>query len=1820
MDVETQEIRQARQRASVKWLLSKAFNNRVPDNLKEPFYRDHENQERLKPQIIVELGNATLYCQTLSNLYSDPNYQSMNHWSIIQTLARKGVPVAETSDMPITETVLIQTNPLRINAHMSVIESLMVLYAKEISSGDRVMAAIRRISGNNYQAPAGQSYEQALLGWISHACAALKKRIIKEVDAGLPDDNGSRLQTPDIPPVRDFQDLCDGICLALLISYYCPKVVPWTSVRINYLPAVEDSIHNILLVCNFSQKHLPYSVFHMTPEDVTYMRGSMKLNLVVLLTDLFNLFEIHPAKCVCYPGMDGQDVIARRTLGANEHGICHRRGLTVQPVTPIPDLRSDLDQPPVGSPQNRPPFQVPHSNSFGGGLNRRSTPPNEYQTVSQSNNFDGNHAEAFVVHKSRGITTLASMHSQQQQQLHQQQQQQQQYHQQAQQQHPSQSQLQIQQQQQQEPLVPARLRQAKEKTNVESKADERGDFVAAGRPSNWEQSRRPSFAGRRSRRNSSSEDSQLTIENFGGSQDQLNTLGRYERDRERKLSNTSVGGFPVEPAVAVRSSIADARGTLQLGYDTDSGSEKQDRETEKYSMRRQVSVDNVPTVSSHNLSNAGSPLPMARHKQHSSDKDYGSNSGMTMPDAFNDSRSTSGYDPESTPVRKSSTSSMPASPAAWQLDVVGDDDMRSLENASKLSTIRMKLEEKRRRIEQDKRKIEMALLRHQEKEDLESCPDVMKWETMSNESKRTPDMDPVDLDKYQQSIAIMNMNLQDIQQDIHRLATQQSQMQAQHLQAQQLMQAQQIANMLNQQQTYGSQQHLADHHYQQSRPVQQSFGSSPHLPQAYNAPVSAYSSRPPSRDPYQQQLQHQQHQQQQPMAMPQPMQYVNEHGQYMSPPQPAHYMQQQQVQQQQQPQSIYSDNGAAYNHSNHSPYGGAPPQYRSSVVYDDYGQPTNHFYLHESSPQPQPHPHPQRRTWAHSAAAAAYEQQQQIQPPLVDVNAWQTQQQQQQQQHQQKQKQTWMNRPPSSAGAPSPGSFVLHQNGVGGGAGGGGELQHLFQVQASPQHAQRGSNGVQRQQSLTNLRDNRSPKAPQPMGMPMGMAMQHEDMMAPQSICFIGDEEDVDELERNIIESMQSTRISDFVHQQQQQHQQQLQQQQQRLQGHSGRGSSSEDYDSGEMISNKLNITSGNLTYRIPSPSRPSIQANSFQDPRAMASGGEDQPPEKGFYISFDDEQPKRPKPPLRAKRSPKKEAPPGSRDSVDHQATLKRESLSQLHNNNNSIGFGGEDVNSKSSVTRHSIHGLNHSNSVKSPGNATYNKYTDEPPIQLRQLAVSGAVSPTGHERRHLEDVTNQPPPQQLQQQPMSPTRLQQNSNNAEAAKNKALVIGADTANLDPDSVDEMERRKEKIMLLSLQRRQQQEEAKARKEIESSQKREKEREKEEERSRKKEEQMARRAAILEQHRLKKAIEEAEREGKTLDRPDLHVKLQPHSSTSTTPRLRQQRTTRPRPKTIHVDDASVDISEASSISSRGKKGSSSNLTGYGQLSSNSMKRDYYRGSQDSLTVKESPDDYPSTSSTPIGRRGSYKTSREPAGVERGRTLSRISVAKGSTLNFRGRKSNSLMNLCDTDSGLGRATPPRRAPSPGMGMGASGRHMPSPSGPGSLPPGLISKRRGFDDGSSDFSLTPNLNMEYSGPKLYKQPAAKSNRGIILNAVEYCVFPGVVNREAKQKVLEKIARSEAKHFLVLFRDAGCQFRALYSYQPETDQVTKLYGTGPSQVDEVMFDKFFKYNSGGKCFSQVHTKHLTVTIDAFTIHNSLWQGKRVQLPSKKDMALVI
>merc|ERR1719150_1990436 len=81
----------------------------------------------------------------------------------------------------------------------------------------------------------------------------------------------------------------------------------------------------------------------------------------------------------------------------------------------------------------------------------------------------------------------------------------------------------------------------------------------------------------------------------------------------------------------------------------------------------------------------------------------------------------------------------------------------------------------------------------------------------------------------------------------------------------------------------------------------------------------------------------------------------------------------------------------------------------------------------------------------------------------------------------------------------------------------------------------------------------------------------------------------------------------------------------------------------------------------------------------------------------------------------------------------------------------------------------------------------------------------------------------------------------------------------------------------------------------------------------------------------------------------------------------------------------------------------------------------------------------------------------------------------------------------------------------------------------------------------------------------------------------------------RVMEEIEKCDCPHFLILFRDSKLQFRALYAYYPDTEEVFKIHGVGPRQVTDNMMDHYFKYNSGGKKFSQIHTKHLTATIDA-------------------------
>ncbi|KAM4738526.1 calmodulin-regulated spectrin-associated protein 2a isoform 5-T5 [Anableps anableps] len=180
---------------------------------------------------------------------------------------------------------------------------------------------------------------------------------------------------------------------------------------------------------------------------------------------------------------------------------------------------------------------------------------------------------------------------------------------------------------------------------------------------------------------------------------------------------------------------------------------------------------------------------------------------------------------------------------------------------------------------------------------------------------------------------------------------------------------------------------------------------------------------------------------------------------------------------------------------------------------------------------------------------------------------------------------------------------------------------------------------------------------------------------------------------------------------------------------------------------------------------------------------------------------------------------------------------------------------------------------------------------------------------------------------------------------------------------------------------------------------------------------------------------------------------------------------------------------------------------------------------------------------------------------------------------------------------------------------SDKRAPRPdSADGFLSPSRSSSRNGekdWENASTTSSVTSNT--EYTGPRLYKEPSAKSNKHIIQNALAHCCLAGRVNEGQKNKILEEMEKSEANNFLVLFRDSGCQFRSLYTYCPETQEINKLTGIGPKSITRKMIDGLYKYNSDKKQFSQIPAKTMSASVDAVTIHNHLWQTKKPATPKK-------
>lgn len=200
----------------------------------------------------------------------------------------------------------------------------------------------------------------------------------------------------------------------------------------------------------------------------------------------------------------------------------------------------------------------------------------------------------------------------------------------------------------------------------------------------------------------------------------------------RKISAPSA---PIENP-AVRSTIQDARGSFQLGYDN--GCEKSDIERENFKLKKQLSSDDISlrNLKSDFFENKTNRMSFADMANHVGTEPKGIQLTYTP-----QQQQQSQEDKEELPAKSSFKSSNPhtngekkttsfatlPNTTTWQQQ--SSHTQHNLENnansddspgggqlmASQLNDIRMKLEEKRRNIETEKRKVEVAMNKQRQK-------------------------------------------------------------------------------------------------------------------------------------------------------------------------------------------------------------------------------------------------------------------------------------------------------------------------------------------------------------------------------------------------------------------------------------------------------------------------------------------------------------------------------------------------------------------------------------------------------------------------------------------------------------------------------------------------------------------------------------------------------------------------------------------------------------------------------------------------------------------------------------------------------------------------------------------------------------------------------------------------------------------------------------------------------------------------------------------------------------------------------------------------
>ncbi|XP_016886486.2 calmodulin-regulated spectrin-associated protein 1-B-like, partial [Cynoglossus semilaevis] len=279
------------------------ITDHVPEDLRDPFYTDQYDQEHIKPPVTRLLLSCELYCRVCTLILKTEQAVSLqSHLSVIQALSRKGIYVVESDDTRVTEGDLACV-PIKMSAHMPMIDALMMAYTVEIFSIEKVVASVKRFSTFSASKELPFDLEDAMVFWINKV--NMKMREVTEREHKVkhhPLESPShqkvryRREHPaghrlSFPLVEDLmRDVCDGAALLTVVHYYCPDIMKLEDIHLKEVPSIADSLYNIHLLKEYANEYLNKS-FCLTTEDMLYSPLVLKHNVMVFIAELFWLFE-----------------------------------------------------------------------------------------------------------------------------------------------------------------------------------------------------------------------------------------------------------------------------------------------------------------------------------------------------------------------------------------------------------------------------------------------------------------------------------------------------------------------------------------------------------------------------------------------------------------------------------------------------------------------------------------------------------------------------------------------------------------------------------------------------------------------------------------------------------------------------------------------------------------------------------------------------------------------------------------------------------------------------------------------------------------------------------------------------------------------------------------------------------------------------------------------------------------------------------------------------------------------------------------------------------------------------------------------------------------------------------------------------------------------------------------------------------------------------------------------------------------------------------------------------------------------------------------